>query len=234
MNIAIAFLAGLLTFFTPCVFPLIPSYLSYIAGCSIEDLSGGDRKLLMEKCVYGSIYFILGFTVIFVTLGVLASVAGNLLYGLQTYLRLVGGVLIIIFGLMLTGIIHFGFLEQEHRPFLKDKPAGYLGAFFFGMTFAAGWVPCVGPLLSAILLIASTAGSRFFGGILLFFFCLGLGLPILISAVAFNYFLSFYKNIVRYLGVIQIVSGVILILIGILLITDNLTLITSYFTRLLS
>ncbi len=227
MNLFVAFLAGILTFFTPCVFPLIPSYIAYVTGFSIDELSRGDRKLVLRKSIMGTLAFISGFSIIFILLGFSASYAGSLIFNFQNYLRIIGGALIIFFGLVMTGAFHFRFLEIEKRFNLKTKPSGYWGALILGMTFAAGWVPCVGPILSSILTIASTVGSRLFGGLLLFFYCLGLGLPILISAIAFNYFLTFYKNIVKHLRVISIASGVILIFIGMLLMTDNLSSITN-------
>ncbi len=234
MNIAVAFLAGILTFFTPCVFPLIPSYISYITGSSLEELAKGRKEGLFVRSICGSLSFILGFSLIFVLFGVCASFAGSLVYDLQNYIRIIGGVVIIIFGLVMTGLIDFKFLEIEKRFNLNNKPVGYFGAVLLGMTFAAGWAPCVGPILSSILIIASTSGSRFYGGILLLSYSLGLGLPILISAVAFNYFLSAYKSVVKYLRVISIISGAILIIIGLLLVMDNLTLITSFFYNMFS
>lgn len=233
MNILLAFFAGLFTFFSPCVLPLIPSYISYITGFSVEELSGGAAGKLMKKSFLASVSFVAGFSLIFVLLGIFASFAGSAAYSFQNYLRTIGGVLVIIFGLIMTGALDLKFLEMEKRISLRGRPAGYLGALLLGMTFAAGWVPCVGPMLSSMLVIASTSGSRFFGGALLFSYCMGLGLPIIASAVAFNYFLSAYKSISRYLRVISVTSGVILIIIGLLLITDNLTLISNQVSNIL-
>lgn len=227
MNLFVAFLAGILTFFTPCVFPLIPSYISYVTGFSVEELSRGDRKLVLRKSMIGTLAFISGFSVIFILLGFSASYAGSLIFDLQNYLRIIGGALVVFFGLVMAGVFHFRFLEIEKRFDLKKRP-GYWGAFILGMTFAAGWVPCVGPILSSILAMASISGSRLFGGLLLFVYCLGLGVPILISAVAFNYFLTFYKSVVKHLRVISIVSGVILIIVGLLLMTDNISSLFNY------
>jgi cytochrome c-type biogenesis protein len=228
MNLFVAFLAGILTFFTPCVFPLIPSYISYVTGFSIEELTLGDRKLVLRKSIMGTLAFISGFSVIFILLGFSASYAGSLIFDLQNYLRIIGGALVIFFGLVLAGVFHFRFLEIERRFDLKSRPVGYWGAFILGMTFSAGWVPCVGPILSSILAIASISGSRLFGGLLLFVYCLGLGVPIFISAVAFSYFLAFYRNTVKHLRAISIASGVILVIVGLLLMTDNLSSVTNY------
>lgn len=232
MNIAVAFIAGLLTFFTPCVFPLIPSYLSYVTGLSLVELSSGDKKLMLKKSISSILFFIAGFTMVFVMLGVAASYAGSFIYDLQGTLRLIGGVIIIFFGVTMTGLLNIRFLEIEKRFNIKSRPAGYSGAFLIGMTFAAGWVPCVGPILSSMLIIASTSGSRLYGGIMLFSYCMGLGIPIFVSAVAFNWFLSIYKGIVKYLRVISVIGGVILIIAGFLLITDNLTAVSAYISYL--
>lgn len=234
MNLLVAFAAGLLTFLSPCVLPLIPSYISYISGFSVEELSSGNREKVLKKAVYGSLYFIAGFTVIFVFLGMTASLAGSLIYGFQNYLRVIGGAVIIILGLQIIGVINFGFLDVEKRMRMNTGTSGNLGSIILGMTFAAGWVPCVGPILSSILIIASVSGSRLYGGSLLFSYCMGLGLPILASAVAFNYFLAIYAKMKVYLRALSIISGVFLILIGVLLIADNVTLITNYLVFLFS
>jgi cytochrome c-type biogenesis protein len=228
MNILAALLAGLLTFLSPCVFPLIPSYISYITGLSIEELSTGDKKATMKKTIVGSLSFILGFTLVFVLLGLTASYAGSLIFQFQNYLRIIGGAIIIFFGLFLAGVFNFKFMNFEARVHFKGKPIGILGSFLFGMTFAAGWVPCVGPVLSTILILASTTGSRFYGGFLLFVYCIGLGAPLFLSAVLFNYFLVAYKRIAKYLNVITVISGIVLIIIGVLLISDNLVVLSRY------
>lgn len=232
MNIFVAFLAGILTFFSPCFFPLIPSYISYMTGSSIDELSIGGRSRLLNRSVLSSICFVSGFSIIFVLLGILASFAGSLAYEFQNYLRVIGGVLIIFFGLTLTGMLNIRFLEIEKRFSVKNGPVGYAGALVLGMTFAAGWVPCVGPMLSSMLAIASTSGSRSFGGLLLLSYCLGLGVPVVASVVAFDYFLVFYRNAVKHLRIISVISGCILITVGILLISDTLTLFSAYLNNL--
>jgi cytochrome c-type biogenesis protein len=230
MNLFIAFLEGLLTFFTPCVFPLIPFYISYITGSSIDELSRRDTKQLLYKSITGSLLFISGFSAIFVLLGFSASYAGSLVFEFQNYLRIIGGMVVIFFGLTMTGLLNITPLNIEKRISMKNKPVGFIGALLLGVTFAAGWVPCVGPILSSILIIASTSETRYYGGLLLFSYCIGLGLPIFASAVAFNYFLAVYRHTVKYLRTISIISGIILIMIGLLLMTDSLTLISNYIT----
>jgi len=230
MNLFIAFLEGLLTFFTPCVFPLIPLYISYITGLSINELSRRDAKQLLFKSITGSLLFISGFSVIFVLLGFSASYAGSLVFEFQNYIRVIGGAVVIFFGLIVTGSLYIAPLNMGKRISLKSKPVGHIGALLLGVTFAAGWVPCVGPILSSILIIASTSETRYYGGLLLLSYCIGLGLPIFLSAVAFNYFLAVYKHTVKHLRAISIVSGIILILIGLLLMTDSLTSLSNYLT----
>jgi len=230
MNLFIAFLEGLLTFFTPCVFPLIPLYISYLTGSSIDELSRRDTKLLLYKSITGSLHFILGFSVVFILLGFSASYAGSLVFEFQNYLRVIGGAVIVFFGFIIAGLLNIAPLKIEKRVSMKSKPVGFIGALLLGMTFAAGWVPCVGPILSSILIMASTSGTRFFGGMLLFSYCLGLGLPIFLSAVAFDYFLAVYAKTTKYLRAISVISGIILMIIGLLLMTDNLMAITNYTT----
>jgi len=230
MNLFIAFLEGFLTFFTPCIFPLVPSYLSYITGFSLEELSQRDTKRLLYKTITGSLHFILGFSIIFVLLGFSASYAGSLAFEFQNYLRVIGGAVVVFFGLTITGLLNIAPFNIEKRINIKSKPVGFIGALLLGMTFAAGWIPCVGPILSSILIIASTSDTRFYGGLLLFSYCAGLGLPILLSAVAFDYFLAVYKNTIKYLRVISVISGIILMIIGLLLMTDSLTLTSNYLT----
>jgi cytochrome c-type biogenesis protein len=232
MNLFVAFLAGILTFFSPCFFPLVPSYISYITGSSIEELSAGNKAHLFKRSMMGSLFFVMGFSVIFILLGILASFAGSLVYEFQNYLRIVGGIVVIFFGLTLTGILKIRSLETEKRFGIKNRPAGYAGAFFLGMTFAAGWVPCVGPILSSMLAIASTSGSRFFGGLLLLSYCIGLGVPVIASVAAFDYFLVFYRKAVKRLKYVSVICGVILIITGVLLISDSLTPISGYLNNL--
>jgi len=230
MNLFIAFLEGLLTFFTPCIFPVVPSYISYITGFSIEELSQRDTKRLLYKSITGSLHFILGFSIVFILLGFSASYAGSLVFDFQDYLRVIGGAVIVFFGLTMTGLLSIAPLNIEKRISIKNKPVGFIGALLLGMTFAAGWVPCVGPILSSILIVASTSGTRLYGGLLLFSYCVGLGLPIFLSAVAFDYFLAVYKNTIKYLRAISVISGIVLMIIGLLLMTDSLTSISNYLT----
>ncbi len=229
ISVFIAFSAGFLSFISPCVLPLVPSYITYITGVSFKELSGGESKAKLKwLTVSHSMLFIAGFSTIFVLMGASASYLGQLLIQYQSWITKVGGVLIIVLGIHFTGLITIPFLQMERRFELKKKPLGHLGSFLVGVVFAAGWTPCVGPILSTILLYASTTKSSMTGIVLLGFYSLGLGIPFLVASLAFNFFLSAFDKIKRYLRAITIVSGIFLILIGILFLTDLFATLNNY------
>ncbi len=218
----LAFLAGLLSFLSPCVLPLLPSYVSFITGMSFEDLTGEvNRARVRYLTITNSIIFILGFSSIFILLGASSSYVGSLLMQYQEWIRIIGGILIIIFGLFVAGILKMDFLMRERKIHLSGRPAGYIGTFVIGMTFAAGWTPCIGPILGTILLYASTKGSAAYGLKLLTVYSLGLGIPFFLSALAFNSFLSYSRKLQRYMRVIMLISGLLLIIFGIMLLTNR-------------
>jgi len=232
LSILVTFSAGLLSFVSPCVLPLVPSYVSYITGLTFEDLTTNrDSKKIRFITITNSISFIAGFTAIFVMFGASATFIGQILLSYQDIVRMVGGVLIVLFGLYIMGILKLNFLTTDKKIHLKNKPAGYLGSFIVGMAFAAGWTPCVGPILGSILLYASTTGSVAKGMGLLAVYSLGLGLPLFISSLAINTFLSTFKVIVRYMRWITILSGAFLIIIGIMIFTDSFTFLTTWFQQ---
>jgi len=229
VNYLAAFSAGLLTFVSPCVFPLIPAYICFITGLSLAELTDGEKKSVLRKVtVVNSISFILGFSVIFVALGASVTLLGQFLLEYQWILSKVGGVLIILFGLFITGIIRLDFLSREKRIHLKSKPAGYLGSLLVGATFALGWTPCVGPILSAILLYASTSQSLAAGILLLGAYSLGLGIPFFLSALALNSFLIHFDRARKYIRTISVLSGIFLVIIGILILTDSFRVLSGY------
>lgn len=224
-----AFGGGLLSFFSPCVLPLIPSYVSYITGISFEDLTGEqDRRRIRMVTLKNSLLFIAGFSFVFILLGASSSFLGSILYDYQVTIRKVGGILIIIMGCYITGFLKIGFLSRDKRFHLKNKPAGLVGSFLVGVAFAAGWTPCIGPILGSILLYASTAGSVASGIELLTAYTLGLGLPFLITSLAINTALSYFKRLRRYMRAVSIVSGLFLVVMGIMLFTGKLTVLTQY------
>jgi cytochrome c-type biogenesis protein len=225
-----AFIAGVLSFLSPCVLPLLPSYVSFITGVSFEDLTGGmDRKRIRFLTVINSLAFIAGFSTVFIALGVSSSVIGTLLFQYLDVIRIVGGLLVIIFGLFIAGFLKLDFLMKDKKIRLGGKPAGYAGTFLVGMTFAAGWSPCIGPILGAILVYAGSTGSMVYGLQLLAVYSLGLAVPFFLSAIAINAFLSYSRKLARYMRVIMIISGVVLIVFGIMLLTDQVRVFSKLF-----
>ncbi len=226
----LSFLAGVLSFLSPCVLPLLPSYVTFITGMSFEEMtSGEDRKRVLYLTFTNSMVFVLGFSTVFIAMGASSSLLGQLLFEYQDVIRIVGGVLVIIFGLFITGLLKMDFLMQERKFHLQGRPAGYIGTFVIGMTFAAGWTPCIGPMLGSILVVASTKGSAAEGIKLLTVYSAGLAVPFLIAAMAFNTFLSYTKIINRYMRGIMVFSGVLLIAFGLLLLTNKVRELTAFF-----
>jgi len=229
----IAFSAGLLSFVSPCVLPLVPSYLTYITGVSFKELSElkGKGKLRWSTTVH-SLLFILGFSSVFILMGASASYLGQLLARYQDWIMKGGGILIILLGIHFTGIINLPFLQMEKRIELRKKPLGYLGSFLVGIIFAAGWTPCIGPILSTILIYASTSKNFTTGIFLLVVYSMGLGIPFFLSSLAFNSFLLTFEKMKRFMRAITIASGVFLIIIGILILTDTFREINNYLNAL--
>lgn len=225
----IAFSAGLLSFVSPCVLPLVPSYITYITGVSFKELTDVKAKAKLRwATVSHSLLFIMGFSTIFILMGASASYLGQILVQYQYWIMKGGGALIILLGIHFTGIINLPFLQMEKRIELREKPLGYLGSFLVGIVFAAGWTPCIGPILSTILIYASTSQNFTTGILLLTVYSMGLGIPFFLSSLAFNSFLSAFDRIKRYMRVITIVSGIFLIIIGILFLTDIFKEINTY------
>lgn len=233
VSFSLSFLAGVLSFLSPCVLPLVPSYVAFITGLSFEKLtSAGDRAVVRRLTATNSLAFIAGFSLVFILLGASASIIGQWLYDYQDWLRIGGGILIIVFGLFIAGFLKLDFLMRDRRFHLRGKPAGYIGTFLVGMTFAIGWTPCVGPVLGTILLYASTKGSVLYGMGLLSVYSLGLGLPFFISAYAINGFLSHMRTFHRFMRAIMLLSGIVLIAFGIMLLLDRVGELMGFFPNL--
>ena len=232
LTFPLAFLAGVLSFLSPCVLPLVPSYISFITGMSFEDLTEKGKNKITFTTLVNSIVFSLGFSVVFISLGASSSIIGIWFFQFQDLIRIVGGVMIIIFGLFTAGVLKMDFLQREKKFHLRGRPAGYIGTFLIGMTFAAAWTPCIGPILGSILLVASSEGSTAYGIQLLAVYSLGLAIPFITSALAFNTFLGYSKNITRHMRVVMIISGIILVVFGLLLLTDRFKLLAAYFPDL--
>jgi len=232
LSLFIAFAAGLLSFLSPCVLPLVPSYVVFITGLSFEELTHEHSKQKLRRIILThSLLFILGFSVLFTALGASASLLGQFLSEYRDAIRIIGGILIILFGLFISGIFSLSFLQQEKKFHLQHKPIGYIGTFFVGVTFAAGWTPCVGPILSSILLYASTAENMLSGVFLLLAYSLGLGLPFFACSLALNTFLAAFQKARRYIGVFTKIGGVLLILVGILLLTNSFVFLNDLLSQ---
>lgn len=232
ISLLAAFSAGLLSFVSPCVLPLVPSYISYITGLSVEQLADvTERQRFKRSIVVNSLLFIAGFSGVFVALGASASLIGQLLWEYQDHVRRIGGILIIIFGLYLLGALKLNFLTTEKRLHFRSRPVGYLGSFLIGVAFAAGWTPCVGPVLGTILLYASTTESSMDGVTLLTAYSLGLGLPLFATALGVDRFLDYFKQVRAYLWGVSMVSGVFLVVVGVMIYANSLTLITSFLEK---
>ena len=235
LSASFAFLAGLASFLSPCVLPLIPSYLSYITGLSVKELSGSDLpRSSFQKVGAHAFFFILGFSCVFMILGASASALGRLFAQHQKIFRQIGGVLVIFMGAYLAGFLKVGFFSKERKFSLPAHPTGFLGSFLVGTIFAFGWTPCVGPILGSILILAGTSQSLGRGIFFLCLYALGLGVPFLVSALAMNFFLSSFQKIKRYLRWIEVGSGVVLMGVGVLLLTNAIFALTGFLNRALS
>lgn len=228
-----AFIAGLLSFLSPCVLPLIPSYITYITGLSFNDLQAEHpTHIVRRKTFFHSLCFVTGFTVVFVLLGASATLIGTLLQQHSSLIRKIGGVLIFLFGFHVTGLVPFGLLLGEKRVTVRHKPAGYVGSFLVGLVFAAGWTPCIGPILASILMVAANEENVIYGIILLLAYSLGLALPFMLSSLALHHFLIFFNRFKRFIRIFEIITGVFLMLVGVLLFSNWLSRLSGYATSL--
>lgn len=235
ISFAGAFIAGLLSFISPCVLPLIPSYITYITGISFADLQAEHpSQPIRLKTIFHSLAFIFGFTVIFVFLGASATFLGSFLSSHAELIRKTGGIMVLLFGLHITGLIPVKFLLGEKRIIIHHKPAGYAGSFLVGIAFAAGWTPCIGPILATILMVAATEEKVYEGMGLLLLYSLGLGLPFLLSAIAMHQFLSAFSRFRKHIRTFEIITGLLLIVVGIFIYSNWLTRLSGYTTILFS
>ncbi len=224
LNILVAMAAGLLSFLSPCVLPLLPSYLSFVAGISFEEVQGTVANPRTRRAILlNSLLFILGFSLVFIALGAGATLVGQVLFQQQRLIQKIGGVFIVLMGLYVAGWLRIPFLMREWRVELKDRPAGYLGALIVGITFAAGWTPCIGPILGSILTLASVSQTAGAGIRMLAAYSLGLAIPFLVSSLAIDRFLVFFDRFKRFMPVVTWASGLILIALGLLLVSDYFT-----------
>jgi cytochrome c-type biogenesis protein len=226
-----AFIAGFLSFLSPCVLPLIPSYITYITGLSFADLQAEHpTHKVRQQTIIHSLLFIAGFTFVFVLLGASATFLGSFLQEHMTALRRVGGVLIILFGIHVSGIFDIGVLLGEKRLTLHRKPAGFVGSFVVGVAFAAGWTPCIGPILASILMVAATENTVYQGIFMLLSYSMGLAIPFFLSSLALHQFLVLFTRFKKYIRIFEMITGVFLIIVGILIFTNYLSIFSRYTT----
>ncbi len=227
LGLFVAFAAGVLSFLSPCVLPLVPSYLGFITGMSIEEMSNRRRTAMTHAFL-----FVTGFSLVFILVGLSATALGRALNFNSVWLARIGGVMIILFGVYLLGIFQLPFLEREKRLHLENKPLGYLGSVIVGMAFAAGWTPCIGPVLGGILTMASTQQDLARGAGLLAVYSAGLAIPFLVTAWAVESFFQWFEKFRRFLPLVQKASGALLILVGVLLVSGQFTRLASWLQAL--
>jgi len=227
-NILIAFAGGLLSFLSPCVLPLVPGYISLMSGVSIDHLrgEGGSRSTARRAVIINSIAFNVGLSVIFLALGATAGLVGSAVIS-NPWVRIIGGLVIIVFGLHLIGLLKIKYLYRDTRQFSSEKPRGVLGSLTLGIAFAAGWTPCIGPILGGIIGLAATSGGWKGGLILAVFYSAGLAVPFLVTGLGINKFLGFYSKFRQHLHKVEVVSGVVLIMIGLLIASGYSSLLAS-------
>lgn len=231
-----AFIAGILTFLAPCTLPLVPAYLGFISGASLEDLKDPEKsKKARWKIFLNGLFFMIGFSAVFVIMGTLVGFVGaRFLVPYRLWLSRIGGVFVIIFGLFMLNVLKIPFLMKEKQ--LKTpalfKQGSPINSFILGSAFAFGWTPCVGPILGSILLLASTSTSALRGALMLAVFSAGLAIPFLLIALGISSASRYVQNISKYLNVVSVIGGVFLVFLGILLLTDNIGLLISYGYRI--
>ena len=222
-----AFVAGVASFLSPCVLPLIPSYITFITGMSLDDVARSRRLALIH-----ALLFVAGFSLIFLALGASATLLGRLLFTYRAWISRIGGVLVLVFGLYLLGVFNLRAFSQERRIHVTDKPLGYLGTVFVGFAFGAGWTPCIGPILGTILTYAATQAQVSRGIVLLGGLLARPGVPFIIAAVAVEWFLTAFQSVRRHMVWVTRISGAVLVVVALLMITDYLPVLTGFLQRL--
>jgi cytochrome c-type biogenesis protein len=230
-----AFIAGVLSFISPCVLPLIPGYLSFVSGVTLDEMRGTALPTAAptnarRRAVTMSVAFVLGFSLVFISLGASATAIGTVLMEHLSLLGKIAGVVIILFGLHMMGVLRIGWLYSEKRMQTSGKPAGFFGAMLVGIAFAFGWTPCIGPILAAILAVAATQESVGEGVKLLAVYSAGLGVPFIATSLAINKFLAASARIRKHYHTIEVVSGVLLVAVGVLIFTNRFTIIAQFLT----
>ncbi len=231
-----AFSAGILSFISPCILPIIPSYMFFIGGTSagaMQESDGKEKAKIERQTIISALFFILGFSLVFIALGATATSLGGMLRAYQDILRKLGGVVIIVLGLHMAGLIQIKALLYEKRMHFKARPPGYLGALLIGIAFALGWTPCIGPILGAILAVASTKTKISEGMMLLSSYSLGLAIPFFITALLMDKMFVHFRKIQKHMQKISLASGVFLIVIGVMIFTNALQSVSNYLLEVL-
>ena len=225
-----AALAGLLSFFSPCVLPLVPAYLCFLGGASMEDLTRTDTldRQLERRVFISALFFVIGFSTVFVILGAAATVLSQFVAQHMLILSRIAGVIIVLFGLHYSGLLRIPLFNFEKRFHLHNRPAGMFGAFILGLAFAFGWTPCVGPILATILMIATTGGDSADGITLLAVYALGIGIPFLVAALGVRPFMAFMRRFRHHMRRVEIVIGGLLVVTGVMIFTGSLSAISNW------
>ncbi|MFO7716635.1 cytochrome c biogenesis CcdA family protein [Desulfosarcina sp.] len=221
-----ALLAGVLSFFSPCILPLIPAYFTFITGLSLDELTGARTTAVRVQVIRKTLSYVLGFSLVFILMGASASLIGGAIFRYREWIRIIGGIMIILFGIHMTGLIRFRSLEFERRLQVRKKPLHFLGTFFVGMAFGAGWSPCIGPLLGSILIVAGNQETVANGIGLLSIYAAGLAIPFMVLALFVDRLMTFIKKASWSIRYINLTAGVLLLILGLLLVTNKLNLIS--------
>ncbi len=231
VSVGLAFLAGLVSFLSPCVFPIVPSYVSFVTGLTLDELAAGDGSAARRQAAVHAALFVLGFSLIFLALGASATAIGGVIRRSLPLLQQLGGVLIAAFGLYMLGVLKIPALMRERRVQLASKPVGKLGSVAVGAAFGAGWTPCIGPVLASVLLYASFEETLIQGMVLLGSYALGLGIPFFVAAVGLNWFLAGSVRMRRWLLPLERTAGAVMLVVGVLLFTGHFAMITSFLAQ---
>jgi len=224
----VALVAGILTYLSPCLLPMIPAFIAYITGVSFADFKDESKAAdVRRKTITHALLFIAGFSLVFIALGLTATLLGKVLFHYQKFIRIAGGILIILFGLQLAGVLKLDFFIKERKFKLATKSASYLSSFLIGVTFAAAWTPCAGPILGSILVLAGAKANVIMGAKLLTVYSIGIAIPFFMTALLVNTFLEHINRLQKILKVLNRVGGVFLVAIGFLMATNYLAVISE-------